>query len=160
MQGAQPPRGEVVERARERLERAVGEPDGERVDAEVAPREVLAQRDAELDLRQRTRVLVALAAGGGDVDLPDGRGGAEAVVEHRVLAEPPRGGRGVALHHEIEVARLAADQRVADRAADDPDARDVRQRRRTGARAGQVAQPLQQVVGAHTATIAAHVVAG
>ena len=47
MQGAQLPRGEVVERARERLERAVGQSDGERVDAEVAAREVLAQRDPQ-----------------------------------------------------------------------------------------------------------------
>ena len=160
MEHAQAPRGEIVEPARERLERAVGEPGGDRVDAEVAPRQVLAQRDAELDLRQRTRALVALPAGGGDVDLADGRGGAEAVVQHRVLAEPPRDGRGVALHHEIEVARLAADQRVADRAADDPDARHVGQRVEHRRRPGQVAQPLQQVVRAHTATIAAHVVAG
>ena len=49
-------------------ERAVGEPHGDRVDGEVPPREVLAQRGAELDVGQRTRALVALAAGGGDVD--------------------------------------------------------------------------------------------
>ena len=67
---------------------------------------------------------------------------------------------GVALHHEIEVARRAAEQRVADGAADDPDARDVRQRLEQRRRPGQGAQPVQQVVGAHTATIAAHVVAG
>ena len=79
---------------------------------------------------------------------------------HRVLAEPPRRRLGVALHHEIEVARLAAEQRVADGAADDPDPRDVRQRVEQRRRTGQAAQPLQQVVGAHTATIAAHVVAG
>ena len=63
VQHAQPPRREVLERARHRLERAVGEPHGERVDAEVAPRQVLAQRDAELDLRQRTRALRSARGG-------------------------------------------------------------------------------------------------
>ena len=91
---------------------------------------------------------------------PDRRGGAEAVVHHRVLAQPPGHGLRVALHHQIEVARRAAEQRIADGAADDPDARDVRQRLEQGRRPGQGAQPVQQVVGAHTATIAAHVVAG
>ena len=87
MQRAQPPRREILEPARERLERAVGEPHGDRVDAEVAPREVLGDRGAELDLGQRTRPLVALAARRGEVDLAGRRGGAEALVHER-LARP------------------------------------------------------------------------
>src|SRR4051812_33592886 len=75
-------------------------------------------------------------------------------------AQPPGGRRGVALHHQIEVARLAPEQRVAHRAADDPDAGKVGQRREQRRGPGQGAQPVEQVVGAHTATIAAHVVAG
>ena len=127
MQHAQPPRREVLEPAGERLQLAVREPDGDRVDAEVAAREILGDRRAELDLGQRTRALVALAARLGEVDLA-GRGrGAEALVDERLLAQQPRRGRRVALHHEIEVPRLAPEQRVADRAADHPDAGNVRQ---------------------------------
>ena len=74
----------------------------------------------------------------------------------RAAARPP----GIALDDEIEVARIAADQRVADGAADDPDARDVRQRVEHRRHPGLGAEPVQEVVGAHTATIAAHVVAG
>ncbi len=160
MQRPQPPPREVLERARHRLELAVGESHGERVDAEVAPLQVLAQRDAELDVGQRTRARVAFAAGGGDVDLADRRGGAEAVVHQRVLAQQPRHRLRVALHHEIEVARPVAEQRVANGPADDPDPRDVSKGVEDRRRTGHAAQSLQQVVAAHTATIAAHVVAG
>jgi hypothetical protein len=81
-------------------------------------------------------------------------------VDEGALAEPPRDLLGIALHHEIEVARLTAEQDVADRAADDPDARDARQGVDQRRRPGQRAEPVEQVVRGHPATIAAHVVAG
>ena len=81
-------------------------------------------------------------------------------MHDRVRAEAPRGRLGIALDDEIEVARLAADQGVADGAADHPDPRDVRQRVEHRLQPGLGMEPVQEVVGAHPATIAAHVVAG
>ena len=160
MQGAQAVLREVLERAGDGLELAVGQPDGDRVDAEVAAREVLGDRRAELDVGQRTRMRVALAPRRGEVDGAGRVRGPEALVDDRAVAEPLRGGRRVALHHEIEVARVAPEQRVADRAAHHPDARQVRQGVEHGRRAGHLPQPLEQIRRHVPATIAAHVVAG
>ena len=160
VQHAQPPRREVLERVRHRLQLPVREPHRDRVDGEVAAREVFRDRRAELDLRQRTRLLVALAPRGGEVDDAVRGRRPEALVQQRLLPQPPRDLGGVALHHQIEVPRVAAEQRVAHRAAHDPDARDVFERVEQLPRAGDLPQPLEQVVVHVPATIAPHVAAG
>jgi hypothetical protein len=81
-------------------------------------------------------------------------------VHDRIGAEAPRRSLDIALDDEIEIARLAADQDVADGAANDPDPRDVPQCVERGLQPGLGMEPVQEVVGAHTATIAVHVVAG
>ena len=160
MQDAQLVRGEVLEPAGHGAQLAVGKAYRDRVDAEVAPLEVLVDRRAQLDVGQRTGALVALAPGRGDVDVPVGRRGAEALVHERLLPQPPRGLRRVALDHEIEVARVAPEQRVAHRTAHHPDAGEVGQGVEERRRAGRLSQPLEQVVAHVPATIAAHVAAG
>jgi hypothetical protein len=87
-------------------------------------------------------------------------GSAEALVQQRLLAQAPRHLGGVALHHQVEVARVAAEQRVAHRAAHDPHPRDVVEGVEELPRAGCLPQPLQQVVVHVPATIAPHVAAG
>ena len=160
MQHAQPPRREVLQRARDRLQLPVREPHRDRVDGEVAAREVLGDRRAELDLRQRTRLLVALAPRGGEVDDAARGRGAEALVQQRLLPQQPRHLGGVALDHQVEVARVAAEQRVTHRAADHPHARDVLEGVEQLPCAGCLPQPLEQVVVHVPATIAPHVAAG
>ena len=68
MQDAQHARREVVERARPGGEPAVGEPQGDRVDGEVAPREVVGQRRAEPHVGQRPGPRVALRPRAGEVE--------------------------------------------------------------------------------------------
>ncbi len=69
-------------------------------------------------------VRVGLGAGGGDVDLVAVEldlGGGEALVLDRLRPEPRRQRRGVADDDEVEVGAAAAEQQVADGAADDVD---------------------------------------
>ena len=84
---------------------------------EVAAREVLGDRRAELDVGQRARMRVALAPRRGEVDRRRSTcRGAEALVDDRVVAEPPRGrpprrprprGRGRAASRPSSVSRTA-----------------------------------------------------
>ena len=112
---------------------AVDEPDRDRVDGEVPPREVLLDRGAEFHVRQRPRPGVALAAGAREVEddvAGRDRRGAEALVDGQRAADPlrrpARDRHRVTLHHQVQFARLAAQQRVAHRAADDVHARLLR----------------------------------
>ena len=116
MQDPQPPRLEVLARARQPDQLAVLEVQGDRVDGEVAPLEVLAQGRAELNLRQRPRALVALAARAREVEghaVELDRGGSEPLVRDDTTADAPRDLERVALDHEVELVRLAAQQQVA-----------------------------------------------
>ena len=84
MEDAQDARLEVLDRARDRAQRAV-EAERHRVDGHVAAAEVLLQRGG-LDLGQRARARVALAARAGEVDravAEQHARGAEAVVRGR-----------------------------------------------------------------------------
>ncbi len=121
---------EVLPGTRPVGERAVGEADRDRVDGEVPAREVLPQRRAELDVRQRARPGVALAPGAGEIEGDAGRGDRrrpEALVDGQraaaALRRTPRDGQRVALDDQVELARDLAAQRVADGAADDVHAR-------------------------------------
>ncbi len=115
-------------------------------------------RRAELHLGQRARRRVALAPRRGEVEDVlaglDG-GGPEALVDGQLAARALRGAAGdgerVALHDEVELARLAPEQRVAHGAADDPDARLAGHR----AQGGRVAQALEDPRG-HAGTLEAH----
>ena len=69
---------------------APSQADRDRVDGEVAPREVLLDRRAELHVRQRTGARVGLAPRAGDVERErrrSDRRGAEALVHHQLPAE-------------------------------------------------------------------------
>ena len=97
--------------------------DRHRVDREVAPGEVVEEAGG-LDLRQCPGVRVGLGAGAGDVDLVAVEihlGGGEPLVRDHLGAEPSREVGGVALDDEVEVGAPAAQQQVADRAADQVD---------------------------------------
>ena len=125
MQDPEPPGAQVLLGARQPGQLAVRQVQGDRVDREVAPLEVLAQGGAELDLRQRARPLVALAPCAREIEGRLGRGdggGAEAVVDDHLAARPGRGavrhGHRVAFDHEVELVRRATQQQVAHGAAD------------------------------------------
>jgi hypothetical protein len=128
VQHAERPGVEVLAGARSEDQLAVGEMQGDRVDREVAALQVLAQRRAELDVRQRARPLVALPAGAGDVEdrvRRLNRHGAEAIVHDRPPAQrlrhAPGDRHGIALDDEVELLRRAAQQHVAHGAADHVD---------------------------------------
>ena len=102
---------------------------GHGVDREVPAVEVLAEPRA-LDGRQRARSVVELGPGGDDVDplalaVRDDRS-PELVMWRRATAEDPRErvreGDRVALHRDVDVEALLAEQDVPDRAADEVDA--------------------------------------
>ena len=104
----------------------VGQPDGDGVDAEVPPRQVLLDRSAELDIGERTRPGVGLAARAGQVERePVGEHGRrpEPIVDGQraadALRRPARDRHRVTLDDEVEFARGAAQQRVAHGPADD-----------------------------------------
>jgi hypothetical protein len=113
--GAQPPGGEIVRATVRVHEFAAAQRLGDRVDGEVAEREVAVQRAAA----QRA-----------EIDLPGAVGRhhaprAELVgeLECRAARGPPdsaSGSGGVAIDDDIQVRRRAPEQRVAHRAADDP----------------------------------------
>jgi hypothetical protein len=148
VQHAQPARGEIGERVRDGLQGPVGQGDRQGVDREVAPAEVLGHRGAELHLGERPGRAVALAAGRREVerDAPDAdRRGPEALVRRQLPAQAPGERDRVALHQQVHLARLAAEQHVADRAARHVDpglARDERDR-------GQGAEPAEEIRGIH-----------
>ena len=147
-------------RARPLGERAVGEPQRDRVDREVAPREVLLDRRAGRDVGQRARVRVALRASRDDVE---GRRGERTVAVPKrswtTMSPPSRSaarratGDGVALDDDVELARDAAQQRVAHGAADDVHARLAAERVQHGGRAGGAGHQLQQIHGAASSRV-------
>jgi hypothetical protein len=152
--------GEVLAGARPLGERAVGQPQRDRVDGEVAPREVLLDARARRDVGQRARPRVGLGARADHVERrgPRAHGGrAEAVVDDDVAAEPLRGAPGdrrrVALDHDVQLARHGAQQRVADGAADDVHARLGAERVQHGGRAGRAGHQLQQLHGAASSRV-------
>ncbi len=135
-QRAQAARGEVLEAA-ERIEQlAASRPrhaEGDGVDAEIAPREILVDRRAGAHLGQRAGPRVALAAQPREVDpLPaqlDPCGGEARLPMHRddlaaSVAQPRRRrggeGGGVPTAGEVQLGRRDAGCEVADRAADGP----------------------------------------
>jgi len=103
--------GEVLERAVGGEQLTVGEGHRDRVDGEVAAREILLDA-RRLDLGQRPRRRVALAARHRQIDAPahPGRGrGPERVVRGDLAAERAGEFRRVALDDEVELARRAAE---------------------------------------------------
>ena len=124
VQDAQHPGLEVLERARPCLCMAVRHAHGNRVDGEVAAREILGHGRAELHVGQGTRPGVRLPPRSRDVDTGD-RVGAEALMEGARLPQRARHGAGVPLDQQVQLARRATEQHVAHRPADDPDARQV-----------------------------------
>ena len=104
-----------------------------RVDREVAPREVVPQRRA-LDLGQRAGCAVELGARARDVETHLGAAAVDALHDRglealvRVARDAELAGQQareldrVALHHQVEVEALLAQQHVAHRAADQVDA--------------------------------------
>jgi hypothetical protein len=163
VQDAQHPRGEVVaaaERVAQLAEAARREAHRHRVDGEVAPRQVVVQA-RRLDDRQRARLGVALAARAGDV---------QHVLRHLDLRRPERlvhdhatterrrqrtGERdAVPLDDEVGVVGRAPQEQVANRPADQVDARAGRRRHgrdrlarpRIGERADEV-EPIGEVLG-------------
>ena len=78
-------------------------------------------------------------------------------MDHHVAAEPvggaPGDGRRVALHDDVELARDAAEQRVAHGAAHDVRARLGAERVQHGGRAGRAGHQLQQVHGAASSRV-------
>ena len=125
VQHAQAPRLEVLARPRQPDQLAVREVQGDRVDAEVAPLQVLADRRAELDLGEQAPAAVALAAGAREVeDRAIGkldRGRPEPLVLDDTTAGAACHGHRVALDHEVELVWLAFQQQVAHGAADHVD---------------------------------------
>ncbi len=128
MEHAQRARREVLPRACVVGQLAVREVQGDRVDGEVAAREVLRQRGAELDVGQRPGPLVALTAGSREVERGPRslhRGRPEPLVRGHGAAQPfrraARHGHRVALDHEVELVRRTAEQDVAHGAADHVD---------------------------------------
>ena len=124
VQDAQDARLEVLDRARDGAQLAV-EAERHRVDGQVAAAEVLVERRG-LDLGQRARAQVALARARGR-----GRSRSRRARRGRCRSgrgrwpSPPRRASGaveVALDDEVDLARAAAEQQVADGAADDVDA--------------------------------------
>ena len=127
---------EVLEAAERVQQLAAPRPrhaEGDGVDAEVAPREVLLDRRAGAHLGQRAGPRVALAAQLGEVDpLPaqlDARSGEARLAVHRDDlaahgAEPGRGrggeGGGVRRAGEVQLRRRDACCEITDRAADGP----------------------------------------
>ena len=136
MQDAQHALVEVLERAGvgvERAQRGRSQGHGDRVDGEVAARQIVLQA-ARPHLRQRARRRVGLGAGHDHVQaevLGLDRGGAEALVLDLQRAVQPLGRRAcgagrVALHHHVQVDGLRAPQeQVAHRSAHQVRARDV-----------------------------------
>ena len=121
--------------------RLAAQGDRHRVDREVAAAEVRLDVARRADLRQGPRARVGLRTGGGDVEhvavhLHLGR--REALVLDQGLGTE-LGGKlgGVPHHHEVDVGPAAAEQQVANRAADDVDGR-----------AGDAAQGAQLRIGA------------
>ena len=104
------------------------ERDGQRVDGEVAPVEVLPDRRL-LDRRQRPGVVVELGARGGDVDPPavvDDDCRAELVVRDDAAAQRlrqcPAERDAVALDGDVDVEARLVHEQVANRPADEVDA--------------------------------------
>ena len=133
-------------------ERPVGDPQRDRVDREVAPREVLLDRRAGPHVGQRAGLRVGLRARGHHVEgrrlrAHDGR--AEAVVHHQLAPEPlgraARDRDRVALDDDVELARDPPEQRVAHRAADDVHAGLPRERVQRRLRARGAGHQLQKV---------------
>ena len=127
--------------------------DGDRVDGEVPPAQVLLQGRG-LHLRQRARLGVGLPARGGQVEaqaVPGGdRGGAEALVpdsaavEHvgQLLGRADR----VALDGQVQVEDLLVEQEVAHRAPHEVDRGQRHQQRQQPLHARDGPQPLAQAV--------------
>ncbi len=120
MRAARSSRARGPPRARARLAR-----DRERVYGEVAPAQVVGDARAQRHLGQRARARIALGPRAREVDLRarSGQahlGGAEALVLGDDLAQLARDGQRVALDDDVEVADRLAQQRVADRAAHQP----------------------------------------
>jgi hypothetical protein len=106
---------EIVRGTRVVGQLAVREVQRDRVDREIAPRQVLGQRRAELDVRQRPRALVALASRPGEVEhrVRGGHRGRPEPLVHRHLAaqalrRAARHGHRIALDHEVELVRRYA----------------------------------------------------
>ena len=123
--GAQHPFGEVDHAAVGVLERPRGDPDGHRVDGEVASAQVAGERVAEVDVGLAGVGVVGLGAVGRDLHLPrtlaaaDGAEGATHVPDGVGPAgQQPLGRVGPCARGEVEVVLLPTDHRVADRAAD------------------------------------------
>ena len=123
---------------------------GHGVEGEVAPAQVLVQGGGR-DPRERSRLVVGLAPGGGEVERQPAAthaGGAEALVlagpAVQALGQGARHRAGVALHGEIEVHGVGAAQQVADGSAHQVHGRETLQRRQQGLHAGQAAHPLAQ----------------
>ena len=136
---AEDPGAQVFLRPGHAAQLAVRQSQRQRVDREVAPREVLGQRGAERDVGERARPLVGLAPRGRQVEQhpvrADGRRPEAVVRDHLAagpLRHPPRHRHGIALDDEIELARGPLEQRVADRAPDRPDAGLAVERRQRG----------------------------
>jgi hypothetical protein len=116
---------EVLLAARRVVHGAVDQVEGDGVDGEVAAEQVVLQPSGR-DGRQRAGLAVPLLARRGDVDLRVAAGGDLVREELRERPHPPfhalgQGAgqrRAAALQRQVDVARLAAEEDVADRAAD------------------------------------------
>jgi hypothetical protein len=130
VQDAQEARVQIVPRSGPLDDRAVGDAHGDRVDAEVAPGQVLVDARAQLDVGQRPRPRVALPAGACEVeDEPVGgdRRRPEALVHEQRAADALGGARRdrqrVAFDDQVQLARHLTAEGVANGAADDVDPR-------------------------------------
>jgi hypothetical protein len=124
VQHPQAPRGDVAQRPGRRAHLAARERDRDRVHPEVAPAEILLQRGRShvgqcsgrrVGLRARARGVDPPAVGRADLR------GAEAPVLVDDLAEGVEHRLELPLHGHVEVAHGRAQERVADRSADQPE---------------------------------------
>ena len=102
------------------------EGDGDRVDGEVASREIGLDLAGGLDVRQGPGRRVGFRSRGGDVDSAvrsDDRGGGEALVAVGVAAERLGELDWIADGDQIEIERLGTDEDVAHRSANQVGAR-------------------------------------
>jgi hypothetical protein len=131
MQYAQPTRGKVVKRALDVAELSVawsGKRHGDRVDCEVAPQKVLLG-GAWMRVREGAWVHVGLAAAPSDVNpsaCPANDGRAEALVPFDGVRADGRSdllgkGLGGVRHYDVQLARPAVEQQIANCTADQLD---------------------------------------
>ena len=163
VQHPQPPRAQIIEGVLRRDQPApvlAAQWQGDRVDREVPPRQVLLD-GAGTDLRQRARGRVGLGTQLGDVDPavdPGDRRRAEALVDRRLQRLPVgpvthREGRrqrrrelgGAAGDGHVELPRRAPQQQVAHGAADQRDVRALSRERQQLGTPGEPSQLLDRL---------------